>query len=132
MTQVPIQPQHQPDYMGRGFAIGKGMSTLARVGTVVMDGGTFIMYNDKGQIIDSAPISSVMLQKSKMFMGTGFYMHVNGTKYSVSGGQSSVASGVAGIAAGALGGDIGALVSGNKGAKAFLQTFLALGGREQN
>lgn len=83
-TQQPETPQY--DYVGSAVQIGTGfggMKPVAQQGTVTIAQGTLALFNDAGELIDQAPLSSVSV-KSLWYTGGGTAMITLDTRrYSV-------------------------------------------------
>ena len=122
MTEIPIPVGAQ--YIGQGPQIGRGLKRFAWAGQVVIANDAVTLYDDKQQMIDSAPLSAVELKESKSFMGSGFYLLMNGQKYSISWSRGGGGTGILGAANFALN-----LAQAHSPAQEFKQAYGAMGGR---
>ena len=122
MTEIPIPVGAQ--YIGQGPQISRGLKRFTWGGQVVIANGAVTLYDDKQQVIDSAPLAAVELKESKAFMGTGFYLLMNGQKYSISWSKGSGGSGILGAVSFGLN-----LAQAHSPAQEFKQAYGAMGGR---
>ena len=126
MVQSPFN-QVAPDYVGEEVQIGSGfggMKPLAQHGKVVISQGIFTLYGTQGDVIDSAPLSSVELKKILVTMGQSVWAILNGKKYSISVGHGALQMGVISASPTA---QMGMSIAGTK---QLIEAFEALTGRK--
>jgi len=114
------------DYVGEETQIGGGrggMKPLAQHGQVVIAQGMLTLYGTKGDVIDSAPLANVEVKKSKLVMGQGVFVQINGKKYFLSVGHGA---GVIGPM-GEPGSQMAMSIEGTRG---FVEAFQRLSGKK--
>ena len=80
-----MREAEEAKYVGQHADIAKGLKSYAKgTGTVVIDGDELTLYDGKQQVIAKAPLSSIQVKSSKLTMGAGYYVGVDGVVYSVS------------------------------------------------
>jgi len=68
-------------FVSNGMIFQKGIKSLAQSGTLsISTSNELYLYNDTGEVIDSAPIASVKFKFSAML---GDSIKMNGSKYSI-------------------------------------------------